>query len=56
MFRLLFVCAAALVTAAAQQMNQPDASMFLMHLASGTSMNPESWPMPMLMKMLAIGC
>ena len=50
MFRLLFVCAAALATAGAQQMNQPDNSMFLMTLASGTRMNPESWPMPMLMR------
>src|SRR4051794_29286623 len=28
-------------------MNQ--AGMYLMNLASGTSMNPRSWPMPMLM-------
>src|SRR4051794_24903988 len=30
------------------QMNE--AGMFLMNLASGTSMNPRSWPMPMLMQ------
>jgi hypothetical protein len=29
------------------QMNE--AGMYLMKMASGTSMNPESWPMPMLM-------
>jgi hypothetical protein len=29
------------------QMNE--AGMYLMNLASGTSMNPQSWPMPMLM-------
>jgi hypothetical protein len=32
------------------QMNQ--AGMYLMTLASGTSMNPQSWPMPMLMPRL----
>jgi hypothetical protein len=26
------------------------ASMYLMNLSSGTSQNPESWPMPMLLK------
>src|SRR5947209_18103431 len=30
-------------------MNMNRAGMFLMNQASGTSMNPESWPMPMLM-------
>ena len=29
-----------------------EAGMFLMRQASGTSMNPQSWPMPMLMKKL----
>src|SRR6516165_9787492 len=32
------------------QMNA--AGMFLMNMASGTSMNPQSWPMPMLMPRL----
>src|SRR5436309_3469782 len=32
------------------QMNQ--AGMHLMNMASGTSMNPQSWPMPMLMPRL----
>jgi hypothetical protein len=27
-----------------------DAGMYLMNMASGTSMNPDSWPMPMLMR------
>jgi hypothetical protein len=31
-------------------MNMNDAGMFLMQMASGTSMNPLSWPMPMLMR------
>ncbi len=37
------------------QMNMVEmnaASMFLVNLSSGTAMNPESWPMPMLMKPL----
>jgi hypothetical protein len=29
---------------------KPNPSAYLMNLASGTSMNPESWPMPMLME------
>jgi hypothetical protein len=40
-------------TQEAQSMSQPMqtnlAGMFLMNEASGTSMNPQSWPMPMLM-------
>lgn len=39
--------------AAATGMNMVDmnaASMFLMNLASGTSVNPASWPMPMIMR------
>ncbi len=31
-------------------MQKNDAGMYLMNLASGTSMNPASWPMPMLMR------
>ena len=31
------------------------AGMYLMSLASGTSMNPRSWPMPMLMPRTARG-
>jgi len=34
----------------AQMFSMNDAGMFLMNMASGTSMNPESWPMPMLMR------
>lgn len=34
----------------AAQEDQKDPGMYLMSQASGTSMNPEAWPMPMLMK------
>lgn len=48
MQRRLFLAGAFLwlLTPARAQMN--DAGMYLMNMASGTSMNPESWPMPML--------
>jgi hypothetical protein len=57
MIRLPVLLSAALVLAPAYaqhhgmemaDMNRP--AMFLMDLATGTSMNPASWPMPMLMK------
>src|SRR5438309_897662 len=34
-------------------MNMSPAGMYLMNMASGTSMNPASWPMPMLMPHVA---
>ena len=34
----------------AQMPSLNDAGMYLMNMASGTSMNPDSWPMPMLMR------
>ena len=34
---------------AVKMVDMNPAAMFLMHLASGTSQNPASWPMPMLM-------
>lgn len=38
------------VLACAQMSSMNDAGMYLMNTASGTSMNPDSWPMPMLMR------
>jgi hypothetical protein len=55
------LAALVVVTAGAQEQNHDsmpgmnhgmkmnEAGMYLMNLASGTSMNPQSWPMPMLM-------
>ena len=34
----------------AQMSSMNDAGMYLMNMASGTSMNPDSWPMPMSMR------
>jgi len=34
----------------AQMPSMNDAGMYLMNMASGTSQNPDSWPMPMLMR------
>jgi hypothetical protein len=34
----------------AQMSSMNHAGMYLMNMASGTSMNPDSWPMPMLMR------
>ena len=34
----------------AQMSSMNDAGMYLMNMASGTSVNPDSWPMPMLMR------
>jgi hypothetical protein len=34
----------------AQMSSMNGAGMYLMNMASGTSMNPDSWPMPMLMR------
>ena len=34
----------------AQMSSMNSAGMYLMNMASGTSMNPDSWPMPMLMR------
>ena len=48
--RLLYISTAAVWAAlslSAQEMNP--AGMYLMGLASGTSQNPASWDMPMLM-------
>jgi hypothetical protein len=42
----------ALPTCAQQMTNMNPASMFLMDLSSGTSMNPPGWPMPMAMRPL----
>src|SRR5438477_7426616 len=59
MFRTHFACLLGVSIAVAQEphdmshMNMGgtgSAGGFLMNLASGTSMNPESWPMPMLMR------
>ena len=63
---LAVLSAALLVTCAAAQAQEPNntqqpnagegmvdmnaASMFLMNLASGTSINPAGWPMPMVMR------
>jgi hypothetical protein len=48
----IFLSAAALSAQAQSMQNMPDmnpAGMYLMNLSSGTSANPEAWPMPMLM-------
>jgi hypothetical protein len=50
--RISIVCLLLLPVAAAQEMNMGgmnQAGAYLMGQASGTSMNPQSWPMPMLM-------
>ena len=52
MSRLPILCVLFLPIAGAQEMNMGGmnrAGTFLMGQASGTSMNPQSWPMPMLM-------
>jgi hypothetical protein len=59
MLRFLLVFSVSIVACAQQGMPPMDmqthththnfAGMYLMHMASGTSMNPLSWPMPMLM-------
>ncbi|MGD0297778.1 MAG: hypothetical protein ABSE86_11735 [Bryobacteraceae bacterium] len=52
MSRISIVCLLLLPVAAAQEMNMGgmnQAGAYLMGQASGTSMNPQSWPMPMLM-------
>jgi len=51
-FRIPTLCLLLLPMAAAQEMNMGgmnQAGSFLMGQASGTGMNPQSWPMPMLM-------
>jgi hypothetical protein len=51
-YRASIVCLLSLPFAYAQEMNMGgtnQAGAFLMGQASGTSMNPQSWPMPMLM-------
>jgi hypothetical protein len=45
----LFLLAAATTPTYAQMTDMNPAGMFLMDLASGTSMNPPGWPMPMAM-------
>ncbi len=52
MFRISVICLLFLSVACAQEMNMGgmnNAGGFLMGQASGTSMNPQSWPMPMRM-------
>jgi hypothetical protein len=52
MSRLLILCLLFLPIAIAQEMNMGgmnQAGAYLMGQASGTGMNPQSWPMPMLM-------
>ena len=52
MFRIPILCILFLSIAGAQEMNMGgmnQAGSFLMGQASGTGMNPQSWPMPMLM-------
>src|SRR5580704_3798004 len=39
-----------LTLAQMQMSSMNSAGMYLMNVASGTSMNPDSWPMPMLMR------
>src|SRR5947209_4088416 len=55
--KLSLVVAMLLATGAAvaqehtqHSMQMNEAGMFLMNMASGTSMNPRSWPMPMVMR------
>ena len=48
----LGTCALWLVPACAQMMQMNHTGMYMMNMASGTSMNPQSWPMPMLMRRL----
>jgi hypothetical protein len=59
MFRFQLVCLLSICTGVAQEPHDmshmrmggtASAGGFLMNLASGTSMNPQSWPMPMLMR------
>ena len=50
MHRRIFVCLMFAAPAFAQMnMSMNDTGMYLMNLASGTSQNPESAPMPMIM-------
>ena len=48
----LGTCALWLVPACAQMMQMNHTGMYMMNMASGTSMNPQSWAMPMLMRRL----